>query len=83
MFKIMNKSRQHEYLRAEDFLDFPRIELKIIDRLWRKYSDEKFGFSVQKKIWIDCGGKHQSPHRCHQRMKTRNTVAHHQAVHPP
>jgi hypothetical protein len=57
MFKIMNKSRKHEYLSEEDFLNFPRIELEIIDRLWRKYSDEKFGFSVQKKIWIDCGGE--------------------------
>lgn len=26
-------------------------DLKTIDELWRKYSDEKFGYSVQKKIW--------------------------------
>ncbi|NCS26838.1 MAG: GUN4 domain-containing protein [Microcystis aeruginosa BS13-02] len=57
MFKIVNKSKRSDYLSEQDFLDFPRIELEIIDRLWRKYSDEKFGFSVQKKIWIDCGGE--------------------------
>ena len=56
MFKIVNKSKRSDYLSGQDFLDFPRIELEIIDRLWRKYSDEKFGFSVQKKIWIEIGG---------------------------
>ena len=35
---------------------FPKTELCIIDDLWVKYSDGRFGFSVQKKIWIDCGG---------------------------
>jgi hypothetical protein len=57
MFKIMNKSRRSDYLGERDFLNFPHIELEIIDRLWRKYSGGKFGFSVQKKIWIDCGGE--------------------------
>ncbi|WCJ41346.1 enzyme binding tetrapyrrole binding [Euphorbia peplus] len=26
-------------------------DLKAIDELWKKYSDGKFGYSVQKKIW--------------------------------
>lgn len=26
-------------------------DLKAIDDLWRQYSDNKFGYSVQKKIW--------------------------------
>lgn len=26
-------------------------DLKAIDELWRQYSDNKFGYSVQKKIW--------------------------------
>jgi hypothetical protein len=25
--------------------------------LWLKYSQNRFGFSVQKKIWVDNGGK--------------------------
>ncbi|XP_075523704.1 tetrapyrrole-binding protein, chloroplastic [Primulina tabacum] len=29
----------------------PESDLKTIDELWRKYSDNKFGYSVQKKIW--------------------------------
>lgn len=26
-------------------------DLKTIDELWRKYSNNKFGYSVQKKVW--------------------------------
>ena len=28
-----------------------------MDQLWVKYSNGKFGFSVQKQIWLDLGGK--------------------------
>lgn len=45
------------YLNNEDCLNFPQEELQIIDQLWLKYSDGKFGFSVQKQIWLDLGGK--------------------------
>ena len=31
---------------------FPVKDLKTIDNLWTFYSDGKFGFSVQRKIWI-------------------------------
>ncbi|MEO0407445.1 MAG: GUN4 domain-containing protein [Cyanobacteria bacterium P01_A01_bin.135] len=43
------------WLRATDVQDFPCEDLKAIDRLWAKHSDGKFGFSVQKQIWQDCG----------------------------
>jgi hypothetical protein len=41
-------------------LDTPSIrcsDLRTIDRLWVKYSDGRFGFSVQKRIWESVGGK--------------------------
>ena len=28
-----------------------------MDQLWVKYSNGKFGFSVQKQIWLELGGK--------------------------
>lgn len=40
----------------EDLLNFPCKDLKTIDRLWVKYSDRQFGFSVQKEIYLECGG---------------------------
>jgi hypothetical protein len=35
---------------------FPCDVLRTIDSLWVKYSDGRFGFSVQKKIYIEVGG---------------------------
>ena len=35
---------------------FPCEDLRTIDRLWVEYSDGKFGFSVQKKIYERLGG---------------------------
>ena len=37
--------------------DFPPEELRMIDQLWLKYSQNRFGFSVQKRIWVELGGK--------------------------
>lgn len=36
---------------------FPCEDLYVLDRLWLKYSQGKFGFSVQKQIWLEVGGK--------------------------
>ncbi|MGB3789775.1 MAG: GUN4 domain-containing protein, partial [Phormidesmis sp.] len=40
----------------EDLLNFPCEPLKVIDGLWVKHSGGKFGFSVQKAMYLDCGG---------------------------
>lgn len=48
--------RQKEgWLDIEHIENFPCKDLRIIDRLWVEASDGKFGFSVQKKIWQECG----------------------------
>ncbi|MGF1457857.1 MAG: GUN4 domain-containing protein [Leptolyngbyaceae cyanobacterium] len=39
---------------SEDLETFPCENLKVVDSLWVKYSDGKFGFSVQKQIWQKC-----------------------------
>nr|WP_258001287.1 GUN4 domain-containing protein [Fischerella thermalis] len=33
-----------------------------MDQLWVKYSEGKFGFSVQKRIWESVGGKLNAEH---------------------
>jgi len=48
MLRICNR---HEFLRVEDIDIFPCEDLQIIDQLWLKYSQEKFGFSIQKQIF--------------------------------
>ncbi|TAF07425.1 MAG: hypothetical protein EAZ77_09935 [Nostocales cyanobacterium] len=44
------------FLTKEKLLDFPCIDLNTIDKLWVKYSNGQFGFSVQKEIYISVGG---------------------------
>ena len=34
---------------------FPVTDLQTIDKLWRIHSEGKFGFSVQRKIWLSLG----------------------------
>ncbi|MEB3192136.1 MAG: GUN4 domain-containing protein [Snowella sp.] len=40
---------------SEILKNFPCLDLRNIDRLWVKYSQGKFGFTVQKEIWEGCG----------------------------
>ena len=40
--------------------NFPHETLNEIDRLWVKYSQGKFGFSIQKHIWQSVGGSPNS-----------------------
>ncbi|NEO88405.1 MAG: hypothetical protein F6J87_29880 [Spirulina sp. SIO3F2] len=41
----------------QEIKDFPCPDLSVIDQLWLKHSQGKFGFSVQKQIWVEVGGK--------------------------
>jgi hypothetical protein len=45
-------AQEHEgFLDIESIETFPCADLRTIDRLWVKYSNGRFGFSVQKRIW--------------------------------
>lgn len=50
IWQVMNR-QQEKFLRSEDIKAFPEEDLKIIDSLWFEYSDGKFGFRVQNRIW--------------------------------
>jgi serine/threonine protein kinase len=56
MFKIMS-SEKEGYLTVENCRNFPPEYLRIIDQLWLKYSQGRFGFSVQKQIWLKYSGR--------------------------
>jgi eukaryotic-like serine/threonine-protein kinase len=58
--KVMLKVARREnddYLDRDSVDNFPCDDLRTIDQLWVKYSYGRFGFSVQKKIWLSVGGK--------------------------
>ncbi|MBD2573872.1 GUN4 domain-containing protein [Arthrospira platensis] len=56
MLAVAGKT-QRGYLGENDIENFPCEDLRIIDGLWVKHSNGLFGFSVQKQIYINCGGK--------------------------
>ncbi len=54
-YKVMTEvlgKEEGDYFKSEDLLNFPCADLLIIDGLWVKYSEGKFGFSVQKEIYL-------------------------------
>jgi hypothetical protein len=46
-----------DWFTSNELLNFPCTDLRTIDRLWVKYSNGHFGFSVQKEIYLSVGGK--------------------------
>ena len=55
MLKAAEREKQG-YLNVEDIENFSCTDIRTIDQLWVKYSDHKFGFSVQKKVYESLGG---------------------------
>ncbi|MCZ2203055.1 MAG: GUN4 domain-containing protein [Cylindrospermopsis raciborskii PAMP2012] len=55
ILKVANREKEG-CLRIEDAEKFPCKELSSIDQLWVKYSQGKFGISVQQKIYQSLGG---------------------------
>ena len=58
MLKVTKRDKEG-WVRVKDIDNFPCEDLGTIDKLWVKYSNGKFGFSVQKKIYQSLGGTRQ------------------------
>jgi hypothetical protein len=56
MLKAANREQERS-LDLESIGKFPCTDLRTIDQLWVKYSNGRFGFSVQKRIWESVGGR--------------------------
>ncbi|MDY7021282.1 MAG: GUN4 domain-containing protein [Cyanobacteriota bacterium] len=56
---ILGHSRLEE-LKPEEIQMFPCNSLRVIDNLWLKYSQGRFGFSVQLEIYKNCGGDREA-----------------------
>ena len=53
---IVSGREKEGWLDPEDIYNFPCEDLSTIDQLWVKYSNGRFGFSVQKRIYQSLGG---------------------------
>lgn len=54
MLDVAGEDRDN--LTPDDLNKFPCNALSVIDKLWRKYSNDKFGFSIQLQNYYDVGG---------------------------
>jgi len=55
--KLAGLTENHrQWLYFTDIANLPVQDLEIIDILWRIYSRGKFGFSIQRKIWLSYNG---------------------------
>ncbi|VEP16722.1 Ycf53-like protein [Hyella patelloides LEGE 07179] len=50
-----SSAMERKWLYFTEVSSFPITDLQTIDWLWRVHSEGKFGFSVQRKIWISVG----------------------------
>nr|YP_009732211.1 hypothetical protein [Gracilaria spinulosa]QHS70707.1 hypothetical protein [Gracilaria spinulosa] len=48
----LDRKYSRSWLYFTDIFSLPSEDLYILDKLWRVYSRNKFGFSVQRKIWL-------------------------------
>ena len=55
MIEITGKT-ELDQITPEDIQLFPCNAIMVIDNLWRQYSDNRFGFSLQLKIYQSVGG---------------------------
>ncbi len=55
MLEISGKTDK-ENLIPDDVIKFPCSVINLIDQLWIKYSNGRFGFSIQKKVYESMGG---------------------------
>jgi hypothetical protein len=46
---------KRKWLYFTEVEQFPFADLQTLDQLWQIYSEGKFGFSVQRKIWLSVG----------------------------
>lgn len=62
---------RRKWLYFTEVEQFPRIDLRTLDTLWRLYSEGKFGYARQREIWL---GQGQNWDKLWHRMAWRNTT---------
>ena len=67
MLEVAGK-QEEGWLTVEDVAELPCEELRAIDRLWVKYSNGRFGFSVHKRIYQSLGGTNEYDNQVWQRF---------------
>lgn len=53
----LGEREQEGWLDIEQIQNIPFLDLRILDQLWRLYTQERFGFFTQKRVWESVGGQ--------------------------
>lgn len=48
--------QERDSLTPDDVAKYPCNSLQVIDQIWQKYSNQKFGFGIQLKTYYEVGG---------------------------
>ncbi len=51
IIKTAKNQNSHIFIELKSIAEFSCTDIGTIDRLWRKYSNDKFGFTPQQQIW--------------------------------
>jgi serine protease Do len=51
IIKTAKNKNQSMFIELKTIAEFSCNDIRTIDALWKKYSDNKFGFSPQQKVW--------------------------------
>jgi S1-C subfamily serine protease len=51
IIKTAKNQNQNMFIELKTIAEFSCNDIRTIDTLWKKYSDNKFGFSPQQKVW--------------------------------
>jgi hypothetical protein len=62
MLKVAH-TEEELYLDIDSIKNFPCNDLHTIDQLWLKSSNQRFGFSVQQRIWKNVGGNSKADYQ--------------------
>ena len=49
--KTAKQQNKHVFIELKSIAEFSCSDIRTIDYLWKKYSDNKFGFSRQQNVW--------------------------------
>lgn len=49
--KTAKQQNKHVFIELKTIAEFSCSDVRTVDYLWQKYSDDKFGFSPQQEIW--------------------------------
>ena len=49
--KSAKQQNKHVFIELKTIADFSCPDIRTVDYLWKKYSNDKFGFSPQQEVW--------------------------------